>query len=448
VISTEVTNDCLQRAIGMTGKRSGDLKASALVFILAEDSTKWHYYLDDGQFSVRHLVNSDGALSLSRTHDPFGLVLHEEGNGKAHFGFAGSQAGGMGLLYVGGRYFDPRTGRFLSPNNDNFDPRRPGTHNPYLSALFLLPLLVVVARKDRRRSKHIAIGLLGLSLVLTTTGCEPPKEEDDQTSTPNPAEINTPPPTSTNRPTPTNTAAPTPSPSPTPGPTNTPSSMPSPAATCTPTPTTTPTPQVEQFRITSQKIAQAGSMANYLRTEPEEMVLARIAIGEGEAGNILDQEYIMWTVKARSAIGFAKGGGIRGRIVPPTTINEEALNGNAYHVIQGILSWTSPEVQPCHWNLTRMTHPCDERHFQAFERAYYKAQMIVASSIHDMPEPVHGYESFASSQVSRPGQYCTEGDFEPGYTRRHQQLAGATVFRDCYLNDNNLLGLGTIEENP
>jgi RHS repeat-associated protein len=231
----------------MTGKRSGDLKASALVFILAEDSTKWHYYLDDGQFSVRHLVNSDGALSLSRTHDPFGLVLHEEGNGKAHFGFAGSQAGGMGLLYVGGRYFDPRTGRFLSPNNDNFDPRRPGTLNPYLSALFLLPLLLVIARKDRRRSKHIAIWLLGLSLVLTTTGCEPPKEEDDETSPPNPAEINTPPPTGTNTPTPTNTAAPTPTPSPTPSPTTTPSSTPSPTATCTPTPTATaePTPTPE-----------------------------------------------------------------------------------------------------------------------------------------------------------------------------------------------------------
>jgi RHS repeat-associated protein len=215
------------------------------LFALGEIGSEWHYYLGDGQFSVRQLVNENGAPVLSRTYDPFGLVLQEAGSGDALFGFRGAQGGGMGLLYVGGRYYDPRTGRFLSPNNDNFDPRRPGTLNPYLSALFLLPLLLVIARKDRRRSKHIAIWLLGLSLVLTTTGCEPPKEEDDETSPPNPTEINTPPPTSTNTPTPTNTPpTPTASPSPTPGPTNTPSSTPSPTATCTPTPTATSTPTV------------------------------------------------------------------------------------------------------------------------------------------------------------------------------------------------------------
>jgi RHS repeat-associated protein len=214
------------------------------LFALGEAGSEWHYYLGDGQFSVRQLVNENGAPVLSRTYDPFGLVLQEAGSGHPLFGFRGAQGGGMGLLYVGGRYYDPRTGRFLSPNNDNFDPRRPGTLNPYLSALFLLPLLLVIARKDRRRSK-IAIWLLGLSLVLTTTGCEPPKEEDDETSPPNPTEINTPPPTSTNTPTPTNTPpTPTASPSPTPGPTNTPSSTPSPTATCTPTPTATSTPTV------------------------------------------------------------------------------------------------------------------------------------------------------------------------------------------------------------
>jgi hypothetical protein len=56
------------------------------------------------------LVVSDGVVHLTRMFDPFGLALHEEGSGKSHFGFAGSQAGGLGLLYVDGRYFDPRTG--------------------------------------------------------------------------------------------------------------------------------------------------------------------------------------------------------------------------------------------------------------------------------------------------------------------------------------------------
>jgi RHS repeat-associated protein len=35
-----------------------------------------------------------------------------------------------GLLYANGRYYDPATGRYLTPNRD-FDPYRPGTLNPY-----------------------------------------------------------------------------------------------------------------------------------------------------------------------------------------------------------------------------------------------------------------------------------------------------------------------------
>jgi RHS repeat-associated protein len=88
---------------------------------------------------VRKLVDENGNLTLTRTlrpcsvqgYDPFGVVLQETGSGEALFGFMGAQAGGMGLLYVGGRYYDPRTGRFFSPNNDNFDPKRPGTLNSY-----------------------------------------------------------------------------------------------------------------------------------------------------------------------------------------------------------------------------------------------------------------------------------------------------------------------------
>jgi RHS repeat-associated protein len=94
-------------------------------------SRKQYYHLGDGRFSVRQLVDENGDLALTRSYDPFGLVLQETGSGEALFGFMGAQAGGMGLLYVGGCYYDPRTGRFLSPNHDNFDPKRPGTLNSY-----------------------------------------------------------------------------------------------------------------------------------------------------------------------------------------------------------------------------------------------------------------------------------------------------------------------------
>ena len=50
---------------------------------------------------VKHQAQRN--LALTRSYDPFGVVLQETGSGEALFGFMGAQAGGMGLLYVGGR---------------------------------------------------------------------------------------------------------------------------------------------------------------------------------------------------------------------------------------------------------------------------------------------------------------------------------------------------------
>jgi RHS repeat-associated protein len=103
-----------------------------------------------------------------QAYDPFGLMLQQAGSGDALFGFMGAQAGGMGLLYVDGRYYNPRKGRFLSPNNDNFNPKRPGTLNPYLSIIFLGPLVVLVGRRRLQgKKRYITIWLLcGLAHLL------------------------------------------------------------------------------------------------------------------------------------------------------------------------------------------------------------------------------------------------------------------------------------------
>jgi hypothetical protein len=287
--------------------------------------------------------------------------------------------------------------------------------------------------------------LLLLAGTLAVVGCE-----QSSPGTPTPEVVVCPTPTLT----PSNTpmpGLPTNAPTPVP-PTNTPTPMPPtntpwpPTPTPTPGPMLTPTPHADLFRITSQKISIAGGMANHLRTEPEALVLARIAIGEGQEENLLEQEYIMWTVRARAAIGFANGGGHRGVIVTPTTINDEALNGNAYHAIQGILSYTAPEHTACHNNLTRMTYPCNGKFLDDFNEAYQKAIQVMSKAITEMPEPVRGFESFASTSTTQPGLYCTEGEFDSTITRRHAQLAPSvnpdshsTIFRDCYLNDNDLL---------
>jgi hypothetical protein len=40
------------------------------LFALGEASSQWYYYLGDGRFSVRQLVDGSGSLALSRTLRP------------------------------------------------------------------------------------------------------------------------------------------------------------------------------------------------------------------------------------------------------------------------------------------------------------------------------------------------------------------------------------------
>jgi len=200
----------------------------------------------DGRASVRQLTDNNGRITLARTYDEFGLILSQAGSGTAVFGFAGSQSGAAGLLYINGRYYDPATGRFLSPNN-NFDPLRPGTLNGYLASLlmanpgtfFFGPLLVLNwRRRKRRKGKYDRLLLLvvGIGLGITLVSC---RQEQEETSTPiQPAPIQpipTPEPTEPEPP----TGTPSPSPSPSPPPTNTPIT-PTPTITPCPTPTDTP----------------------------------------------------------------------------------------------------------------------------------------------------------------------------------------------------------------
>jgi RHS repeat-associated protein len=160
--------------------------------------------------------------------------LQETGSGEALFGFMGAQAGGMGLLYVGGRYYDPRTGRFLSPNHDNFDPKRPGTLNPYLSVIFLGPLLLLVGRRLKGKKRYVTIWLLvGFSLTTVLIGCGE-ESGSEATATPTAGEIQ-------QAPTVTNTAEPTTIATSTPTSTATATAISTPTHTAVPTATCTPT---------------------------------------------------------------------------------------------------------------------------------------------------------------------------------------------------------------
>lgn len=152
----------------------------------------WLYYQGDASLSVRQMTDEYSQIVLAQTYAPYGNLLRLTGEGDAIFGFAGSQAGGLNLLYGGQRYFDPETGRYLTPDYSNFDPKHPSRGlNPYTSVLILAPLVIAIGLRKRKGSKiqwYVWL-LLGTSLVFTLTACERPTRPDpDGTETPDASE--------------------------------------------------------------------------------------------------------------------------------------------------------------------------------------------------------------------------------------------------------------------
>ncbi len=94
--------------------------------ILAQyDSGTWGYVLPDALGSVRTEADALGQVTAARSFDPFGVLLGADGGDP--LGYTGelwdSQAE---LLYLRARYYQPGTGRFLTPDlwpGEPLDPR-------------------------------------------------------------------------------------------------------------------------------------------------------------------------------------------------------------------------------------------------------------------------------------------------------------------------------------
>jgi YD repeat-containing protein len=235
---------------------------------IGEYGTEWVHYLSDGQGSVRQLTDAGGDVVLYRRFKPYGELWEEEGSGETVYGFLGWQRdAGIGLLYQGGMYYDPVTGRYLSPLGGQGNPYLPyGIFDPsimFVAPLALWGLAFGGKRRRRRRWWHWVVlgGMIG-GVGLLLVGCAPvacpvpippsPTSGAGGTPTPWPTHtvtvgpvtitlVPTPilPPTGTPTPLPP-TFTPTPTGTPSPTPTGTPS--PTPTGTPSPTPTGTPTP--------------------------------------------------------------------------------------------------------------------------------------------------------------------------------------------------------------
>jgi RHS repeat-associated protein len=94
---------------------------------VAETITSWSFYLYDGWIVPRQLVNAIGMVTYGRSYTPWGEVMLQSGMGNFAWGyFGGLMDAATGLIYIGnGQYYDPATGRFLTPANQK-------SANPYM----------------------------------------------------------------------------------------------------------------------------------------------------------------------------------------------------------------------------------------------------------------------------------------------------------------------------
>jgi hypothetical protein len=166
---------------------------------LGEYTNAWLYYLPDASGYVRQGTDSQGQVTSAWTYDPDGTVLIGPQGLVSHLVCGGVYDWSTGLIYRGGRYFDPSLGIWLA----------------------LTPLMVVQSLHGRRRRRRgytwylvvLCVVAIGGLLVACNDGPD-------------------------RHPTPTCTETPTPTWTPLPGRTPTPSR--------TPTRTRTPTRRLHQ----------------------------------------------------------------------------------------------------------------------------------------------------------------------------------------------------------
>ncbi len=93
------------------------------------------FYLTDALRSATNLVNDSGSVVQTTKYDPWGNVRQRTGTSANRRAFTGHyEDAETGLLYMGARYYDPSTGRFLSRDSAAPSETDPISASKYLYA--------------------------------------------------------------------------------------------------------------------------------------------------------------------------------------------------------------------------------------------------------------------------------------------------------------------------
>ncbi|MCX5709329.1 MAG: RHS repeat-associated core domain-containing protein, partial [Candidatus Omnitrophica bacterium] len=74
------------------------------------------YYLYNAQGSVTTLANTTGVSTNSNDYDSFGNTITQSGTSSNPYQYSTKELDSTGLIYFGARYYDPKIGRFITPD--------------------------------------------------------------------------------------------------------------------------------------------------------------------------------------------------------------------------------------------------------------------------------------------------------------------------------------------
>ncbi|MBP9722923.1 MAG: RHS repeat-associated core domain-containing protein [Gammaproteobacteria bacterium] len=90
------------------------------------------FYFNDAQGSPIAQVDKAGTILWREAYLPFGVkLLNTSGSTGNKFGYVGKEVDSNGLGYFGARYYNPTSGRFMSPDPAAVEPENPFSFNRY-----------------------------------------------------------------------------------------------------------------------------------------------------------------------------------------------------------------------------------------------------------------------------------------------------------------------------
>lgn len=100
-----------------TGATTATVATSGLdEYLTRTENNTTQIYLTDALGSIVGLANTDGTIATRYTYDPNGLPTTSGATSSNPYTFTGRESDGTGLLHYRNRYYDPESGRFISPD--------------------------------------------------------------------------------------------------------------------------------------------------------------------------------------------------------------------------------------------------------------------------------------------------------------------------------------------